>query len=41
MAKSEEEKYKGNEKVIKQLNTIKSIEEDIANTKKYAKTQNK
>jgi hypothetical protein len=41
MAKSEEEKYKGNEKVIKQLNTIKRIEEDIANTKKYAKTQNK
>ena len=41
MAKSEEEKYKGNEKVIKQLNTVKRIEEDIANTKKYAKTQNK
>ena len=41
MAQSDEEKYKGNEKVIKQLNTISGIEEDIANTKKYAKTQNK
>lgn len=41
MAQSEEEKYKGNERVITQLNTIKRIEEDIANTKKYAKTQNK
>jgi len=41
MAQSDEEKYKGNEKVIKQLNTVKRIEEDIANTKKYAKTQNK
>lgn len=41
MAQSDEEKYKGNQKVITQLNTIKRIEEDIANTKKYAKTQDK
>ena len=41
MAQSDEEKYKGNEKVLKQLDVVKRKELELAELKKAQKTLDK